>query len=97
MRHVTTLLRSEKPADGSGTPAASAVLDGKKSAADIQPPAPAPSPVKDAKWLETEIAVTEDLLKRLRDQKKATTIPATPSAKPKIVLSTLPLFHSDTA
>jgi hypothetical protein len=45
-------------------------------------PQPAPAaPVKDEKWLDTEIAHTEDKLRTLRDQKKAIT-PKTATPKP---------------
>lgn len=47
--------------------------------------------VKDEKWLETEIAHTEDKLRTLREQKSA----ATPKSEPKRkvrTISTLPIF-----
>lgn len=86
-------------------PAAKTVLSGSTDLDEVKPkptppaqPSPAPAPetkppamVKDEKWLETEIAHTEDKLRTLREQKSA----ATPKSEPKRkvrTISTLPIF-----
>jgi hypothetical protein len=47
-------------------------------------PEPKPAPVvKDDKWLDTEIAHTEDKLRTLREQKKAASAPVPAPAKKK--------------
>lgn len=67
-------------ADGGTPPAAQTVLEGEKDLDKLKPapalPNPSPVkpaviPVKDEKWLESEISRTEDKLRTLREQKKS--------------------------
>ena len=72
-------------------PAAKNAVAGETDLDKLTPPAkpapaaaPAPAPVKDDKWLETEISHAEDKLRTLREQKKtATTKPAPEPVKKK--------------
>lgn len=66
------LLNSDS--DGGLPPAAKTAVTGETDLEKVKPtpPAPAAPPVvKDDKWLDTEISVTEDKLRTLREQKSA--------------------------